>query len=114
VTTLRAFLVMAVVALGGYTLMVGARHGWSLLPIFFADIGALNWPGQFNLDFLLMLALSALWVAWRHRFSAAGLLLAIAALFGGTMFLAPYLLYASWRVNGDAKALLIGEARAAG
>jgi hypothetical protein len=78
--------------LTGYTLIVGVEHGWNLLPQFFGDLAALAWPGQFNLDFTCFLALSATWVAWRHRFSSAGLALALVAFFGGFMFLAPYLL----------------------
>jgi len=31
----------------------------------------MQWPGQFNLDFMCMLLLAGLWVSWRHRFSVA-------------------------------------------
>jgi hypothetical protein len=60
------------------------------------------------------LALSALWLAWRHNFSPAGLLLGLVGLFGGAFFLSAYLLIVSFRVNGDIKALLLGEARVSG
>ena len=33
----------------------------------------MKWFGQFNLDFMGFLILSAIWVAWRNQFSAAGL-----------------------------------------
>jgi len=81
------------------------------LQIFFGDIAAFGWPGQFNLDFLLLLALSALWVAWRHEYSTGGLLLAVAAFFGGAGFLLPYLAIASWQSGGDVRALLMGPSR---
>ena len=71
------------------------------------------WPGQFNLDFLCFLVLSALWVAWRHQFSPAGLLLAVAAFFGGALFLSAYVLIVS-TAERDMRVLLLGEARAAG
>jgi hypothetical protein len=107
----RIFLVVVIVCLGIYTIIVGLNHGWNLLPIFFADMAAMTWPGQFNFDFITFLALSGLWLAWRHRFSAGGLALGVLGFFGGMMVLAPYLLYASYRSNGDVKILLLGKAR---
>ncbi len=83
-----------------------------LLAVFFGDIGRMEWPGQFNLDFLFMLTLSATWVAWRHEFSPGGLILAALALFGGAMFLAIYLLVVSWQSGGDVRRLLLGNSRA--
>lgn len=75
--------------LAGYTAIVVANYGLGLLPIFLGDIVALTWPGQFNLDFLCFLVLSAPWTAWRNTFSGVGLLLAIIAFFGGPGFLLP-------------------------
>lgn len=97
----------------GYTLAVGSVHGWNLLPVFFADIAAMDWPGQFNMDFTAFLTLSSLWTAWRHRFSAAGLGLGVLAFFGGIIFLAPYLFIASLKARGNVAALLLGPERAA-
>jgi hypothetical protein len=91
---------------------VGLNHGWTLLPEFFGDIAAMTWPGQFNSDFLTFLLLSGLWLAWRHQFSAGGIFLGVLGVFGGMMVLAPYLLYASSRANGDIRILLLGQARA--
>lgn len=96
-------------ALLGYTVLVIARDGMDLLPIFFGDIARIGWPGQFNFDFLCFLILSALWTAWRNRFSATGLALAPLALFGGAGFLLPYLLFLSIRHRGDAAAILVGD-----
>lgn len=95
-----------------YTGLVGLAHGWNLVPIFFADIAAMTWPGQFNVDFMSFLVLSALWTMWRNHFSAGGIGLGILALFGGIMFLAPYLLILSFRADGDIKQILLGQARA--
>lgn len=110
-TAFRAYLVVVLVCLYGYTLIVGSNHGWNLLPIFFSDVGKMEWPGQFNVDFMTFLSLSALWVAWRHRFSGVGIALGIVAFFGGMMFLAPYLLWASVQSAGDVRVLLLGKAR---
>ena len=108
----RILLVVFIVAITSFTGVVISNHGWNLLPIFFGDIAAMTWPGQFNFDFLCLLILSGIWLAWRHHFSLGGLVLGVLGLFGGIMFLAPYLLIASFRANGDMKILFLGEARA--
>ncbi len=108
----RGFLFVFLAGLLAYTATVIANHGWDLLPVFFGDIAAMNWPGQFNLDFLGFLTLSALWTAWRHHFSPLGLALAVIAFFGGMGFLAIYLLVASVRARGDVAVLLLGATRA--
>ena len=109
---LRMILVVFLVVLSGYTAIVISNHGWNLLAVFFGDMSAMAWPGQFNLDFMGFLILSALWTAWRHHFSPAGLALGLVAFFGGMMFLTIYLLTASYQVKGDIKALLLGPQRA--
>ena len=96
-----------------YTAFVVADHGLGLLPIFFGDIARMEWPGQFNLDFLGFLVLSGFWLAWRHHFSPAGLALGVLGLFGGVPVLTAYLFVASFAVRGDVAALLLGPARAA-
>jgi hypothetical protein len=85
------------------------NHGWNLLPVFFGDMKAMTWPGQFNLDFMTFLILTGVWLAWRHRFSAKGLLYGLLGLFGGMLFLAPYLLITSYQVNGDMTKLFMGD-----
>lgn len=104
----RALLIILWVALAAYTALVIAHHGMGLLPIFFGDIAQLTWPGQFNLDFLCFLILSALWTAWRNGFSAGGLGLALIAFFGGAGFLLPYLLYLSFSTAGSVRGILLG------
>lgn len=106
---LRLLLSLVLVVIVAYTGVVIARHGLGLLPVFFGDIAQMGWAGQFNLDFMFMLLFSALWVAWRHRFSAAGLALAVLAFFGGTPFLCVYLLFHGSRCGGDVPALLLGS-----
>jgi hypothetical protein len=107
----RLYLMIVLAVLAGYTLAVGLEHGWNLLPIFFSSIARINWPGQFNMDFLAFLSLSGLWVAWRHRFTAGAIGLGIIAVFGGMVFLAPYLLWASAQARGDVRVLLLGSRR---
>lgn len=110
----RALLIAAWLVLAGYTVLVIGTHGMALLPLFFGDIAAMAWPGQFNLDFLCFLALSAIWTAWREAYSLKGLALGLVAFFGGAGFLLPYLLYLSLKTRGDIAAMLLGSTRAAG
>lgn len=105
----RTYLAVLWLFLIGYTGIVIAHHGMGLLPIFFGDMLAMTWPGQFNLDFLMMLSLSALWVSWRHRFSPSGLALGALALFGGAAFLMLYLFVLSLKARGDFKQVLLGS-----
>jgi len=109
----RTLLIVMWVIIAVYTAIVIANHGMGLLPVFFGDMAAMGWPGQFNLDFMCMLAFSGLWVAWRHHFSGAGIALGVLAFFGGAFFLTVYLLIASFSARGDMKALILGSARAA-
>ncbi len=107
----RIFLATIFIVIAVYTAIVVANHGLGLLPIFFGEMAKMAWPGQFTLDFMCFLALSALWLAWRHNFSTAGLLLGLVGFFGGALFLSAYLLIVSFRVNGNIKALLLGDER---
>jgi len=107
-TGFRTYLAAMALTLLLYTAAVIANHGWDLLSVFFGDMGRVGWPGQFNLDFMFMLTLSALWVAWRHGFSAGGLALAFLAATLGSAFLSVYLLVVSFQVKGDARALVLG------
>lgn len=110
-TAFRLFLLICLVAIISYTSVTIAQHGMGLLPIFFGDMAAMGWPGQFNLDFMCFLALSAIWTAWRHHFSPAGLVLGVLAFFGGMLFLSIYLLVQSSRCGGDVRVLLLGPGR---
>ncbi len=95
-----------------YTICVVVNHGWTLFSVFFSDLAGMNWAGQFNLDFSTYLTLSSLWVAWRHHFSPSGIAIGLVALIAGMLFFAPYLLYHTYDVKGDIKALLLGKKRA--
>ena len=113
-TSFRVLLVAIFLGIAGYTVVVVANHGFGLFPVFFGDMAEMAWAGQFNFDFMCFLALSAVWVSWRHEFSPGGLLLGLIAFVGGAFFLSAYLLWASFDVDGDVPALLLGKARAVG
>jgi hypothetical protein len=108
----RILLLAMFALLALYTSVTIGAHGWNLLSVFFGDIARMGWPGQFNLDFSMMLTLSALWVLWRNEFSGVGIALAPVALFGGAMFLTLYLFALSLQTKGDVRAMLIGPRRA--
>ncbi len=108
----RLFLAACFAVILAYSVPVGMEYGWNLLPVFFGDIAARTWPGQFNLDFFTMLLLSGTWTAWRNEFRPAGLALAVLAVFGGMMFVSLYLLWLSVQTKGDIRVMLMGEARA--
>jgi hypothetical protein len=109
-TAFRAWLVVILVTVGAYTAVVVGNYGLNLFPYFFGDMLKLGWPGQFNLDFMFLLSLSGLWVAWRNRFSAAGLALGTLAFLLGAPFLSGYLLYLLAQAKGDLRAVLLGDA----
>ena len=110
--SLRILLASIFLVIVAYTVVVIANHGLGLFPIFFGDIGAMAWPGQFNLDFMGFLLLSGFWMAWRHQFSGKGLALGVCGLFLGAPMLTAYLFVASLSCDGDPKALLLGPERA--
>lgn len=112
-TIFRILLILIFLAITSYTAVTISYHGWGLLSVFFGDIVKMGWPGQFNFDFMCFLILSGLWVSWRHHFSGVGLLLGLLAFFGGALFLSAYLLWHSYRVEGNINKLMLGELRAA-
>ena len=111
-TIFRIILAAWLVVLTVYTTVVITNHGLGLFEVFFGDILAMGWPGQFNLDFLGFLSLSGLWVSWRHHFSPGGLALGVVALLGGIPFLTIYLLIVSRTPDCDMKMIFLGPQRA--
>lgn len=111
---LRALCIALLAVLAIYTVIVVINHGANLVPVYFADLASWTWTGQFVLDFTTYLLLSALWVAWRHHFTPAGIGLAVLAGVGGMLVFSIYLIVAIGSARGDMRVLLLGPARAAG
>ncbi|UVI39303.1 hypothetical protein [Qipengyuania spongiae] len=103
------FLMLLWGALAFYTGYVVLHHGLNLFPDFFGDMAEWTWPGQFNLDFAMMLFLSASWTVWRNGFVPGAWALGLVAFFGGAGFLLPYLTYLAWKHDGDTGAVLLGR-----
>lgn len=106
---LRLYLICAWTALVAFTAFVAGRDGLGLLPVFFGANAEGHWPGQFNADFLTLLALSALWTGWRNGWTARGWALAVLAFFLGGGFLMAYLLILLHREQGDLRRVLLGS-----
>lgn len=104
----QGFLSVMFCALAAYTITAVSAQGWNLIAVFLADLTALGWRGQFNLDFMCYLLLSGLWIVWRHVFGATAYALALSACLFGFLFLAPYLLVLTIRTGGDMAAMLMG------
>ena len=110
---LRTLSIAFLVVIAIYTTVAISNDGFDLVTPFISDIIAMNWSGQFNIDFMMYLILSAIWVAWRHDFSGGGLVLAAIASVGGFLFLGVYLLVQIRRSEGDVERLMLGDRRAA-
>ena len=108
-TLFRVFLVIVFLSIICYTAVTISNHGLNLLPVFFGDMKAMAWPGQFNFDFMMFLALSALWTAWRNNFSLAGIGLSLLAFFGGMLFLSLYLFILTFKSDGNILRVMIGN-----
>jgi len=108
-TFFRIFLIIVFVSILGYTGVTISNYGLNLLPVFFGDMKDMAWPGQFNFDFMMFLALSALWTAWRNQFSAKGFGLAVFAFFGGMLFLSAYLFVLTFKANSSLVHVMIGD-----
>lgn len=105
------YVALMFVTIAVYTGFVISAHGADFISGFIAAITAMTWAGQFNADFMIYLGISALWIAWRHQFTPAGLGLAFCGLVGGALFFLPYLFIVAGKANGNAAALLLGPER---
>lgn len=110
---IRTLAALMLVAVGIYTGFVVLAHGLDFLTPFVGNIVAVNWEGQFQLDFTCFLLLAALWVAWRHRFTGTGFACSLAPICGGILGFAAYLLITSLREDGDVASYLVGNTRTA-
>lgn len=105
---LKGLLLTQTIAVLVYTFVAFQTEGANLFQVFLNNMAALNWSGQFNLDFSCYLTLSGLWVMWRSKFSPTSILIGIVAMILGIIFFAPYVLYVLAKENGNLKKLLVG------
>jgi hypothetical protein len=105
---LKALLIIQTIGLVGYTVIAMQHDGINFLARAQQFVTSMTWMGQFTLDFQCYLILSALWIAWRNRFSAYSMLIAIVAMVLGIIVFAPYVLYLLSKHEGDLKRVLLG------
>jgi hypothetical protein len=107
-TLLRAFLITTTLIIYALSIYVIATMGINYPAVFLSDMLKLDWRTQFNTDLLIALCLFFIWVAWREGFTAKGFLLGFLFMNLGFMFGCPYLLFATYKANGNIKVLLLG------
>jgi len=105
------FLLVAVwIVVAAVTLIALDREGLAAsVDVFSADLDALGWRAQFNVDLLAHFALVGLWAAWRDRFSLPGIAAGLCCLFGGSLFSFLYLLVLTAVSRGDFRRVLLGR-----
>lgn len=108
-TLLKSLVITQTLALLVYTAFAIKNEGWTLFHIFTNNVTALNWNGQFNLDFSCYLTLSGIWIMWRSKFSVSSIILAAIAMIIGIIVFAPYLLYLLIKEKGNVYKILLGE-----
>ena len=106
---LRGILITLLIALVIYTFFTIQKDGFNFFAKAFGYLQSMEWSGQFSLDFLCYLILSALWVAWREGLTGQAYLLALLASVGGFLFLSVYLLILIGKSNGNIKQVLLGK-----
>jgi len=107
-TLLRAFLFAATLAIFAVSIYVLTVVGINWPAVYFGDLLKLDWRSQFNTDLLIHLCLFTIWVTWREGFTPKGFLFGFLSFFCGAMFGGPYVLIATYKANGDLKAMLLG------
>ena len=105
---LQALLIVQTIGLLIYTVITIQNDGFNFLERYQEFAFSMKWMGQFALDFQCYLILSAVWIAWRNRFTTKSIIFAIIAMILGIIVFAPYLLYLIHKENGDISKVLIG------
>ncbi|MEO0881620.1 MAG: hypothetical protein AAFY34_02705 [Pseudomonadota bacterium] len=111
-TAFRILLAVLLATLLIYTGMLLLDRGFDGFETFFTDIAAMNWQGQFNLDFFGFLTLATAWMMWRNDFKPWALAVSPLFLFGGIPVLTTYLLGLSVQPGANMNRILLGPSRA--
>jgi hypothetical protein len=108
VKALRMLLLISTVTIYLLTYFAFAAQGINWPAVALADISALNWRTQFDIDLIIHLLLLAVWISWREGFSLKGHVFGLLSIVMGGMFSFPYLIYATYAAKGDPKGVLLG------
>lgn len=106
---LKGLLILQTVGLLIYTVIAIQNDGGNFFLRAQEFAFSMNWMGQFALDFQCYLVLSALWIAWRNRFSVSSIAFAVVAMILGILVFAPYVFYLLVKEKGDLVRVLIGD-----
>lgn len=106
--SLRICLVVSTIIIFGVTFIAISGHGVIWPKTFLGDLVAGNWRSQFNTDLVIHLALIGWWVAWREDFGLKGYIFGIFCVIWGGMFTFPYVLYATFKAQGDFQEIFLG------
>ena len=107
--SLKALLLLSTVGIYVVTALAISSGGWNWPAVYFGDVAALSWRSQFNVDFLVHLALLASWIFWREGSNLRGFAFGFLSVFLGGMFGFPYILSAVYRAKGDPRRVLLGS-----
>ena len=106
---LKALLIVQTIGLLLYTIVAIRNDGFNFLSRAQEFALSMKWMGQFALDFQCYLTLSALWIAWRNKFTGKSILIALFAMVLGIIVFAPYLLYLIFKENANLIKVLVGN-----
>ena len=85
------------------------HQGWNLFAVVATDLNSVTWNAQFDADLLSYIFLTGVWLAWRHKFTAPAIAFGFIGGLLGNAFLAPYLLYLSFKTKGNFRQMILGE-----
>ena len=105
----RIFLALSWVLIIGITVYAIAKLGFNWPAVYFGDLVTHPWRSQFNTDFLIHLFLLCSWIFWREDSKLKGAIYGFLSIFMGGMFGFAYLLFATYKANGNVAALLLGS-----
>jgi len=108
-TNFRVFLALSWVLIMGITLYAVSQLGYNWPAVFFTDLVGNEWRSQFNTDFLIHLFLLCAWIYWREESKVKGAVYGFLSIFLGGMFGFAYLLFHTFKANGNMKAILLGS-----
>ncbi|MEO1614706.1 MAG: hypothetical protein AAFV88_02585 [Planctomycetota bacterium] len=106
--SLRVFLLFSTLLIYAMTMLASLSHGINWPRVAINDLMALSWRSQFDTDFLVYLFLGAIWITWREGFTVKGNVFAFLSVFLGGMFSFPYLLFATYKADGNPRKMLLG------
>lgn len=107
-TAARIFLVFSTILIYVITVIATLAQGANWPAVAIADLQAMNWRTQFDVDFIIYLLIVATWISWREGFGVKGATLGALSVVLGGMFTFPYLLYWTYKGGSDPNKILLG------